>query len=205
MLCSIVLCRIVSGGGGFLHEREMALRTGLLGLAGATMAIPSSLPFAMFCMDFGKEGAALVASLLQVLLSCFHRDCSVPCSVDPGEEGVALVASLLQVIGIQNIQNNLKNLLVLLSCCNNYFRMPVIFYVCPVGLGEEDAVLVASLLQTRWFFFFFFFLGVAILSSLSFVLFCTNLGTVLVAFVYFHYRSIFGHELFCCGKYMILI
>ncbi|KAG8464195.1 hypothetical protein KFE25_003258 [Diacronema lutheri] len=62
-----------SGGGaaivgeGGLSEREMAARTALLGLAGATMAIPSSLPFAMFCMDFGKEGAALVGSVLQAV------------------------------------------------------------------------------------------------------------------------------------------
>lgn len=34
------------------------MKTALASLAGATIALPSSLPFALFALDFGKEGAA---------------------------------------------------------------------------------------------------------------------------------------------------
>ena len=44
------------------------LRLGrLASLAGATIAIPSSLPFAIFAVDFGKEGAAVLSGLISVV------------------------------------------------------------------------------------------------------------------------------------------
>jgi hypothetical protein len=36
-------------------------------VAGATIALPSSLPFALFSLDFGKEGAAVLSGLLSVV------------------------------------------------------------------------------------------------------------------------------------------
>ena len=42
-------------------------KTALASVAGATIALPTSLPFAIFSLDFGKEGAAVVGSLLQVV------------------------------------------------------------------------------------------------------------------------------------------
>lgn len=39
----------------------------LASIAGATIALPSSLPFALFALDFGKEGAAVLSGLLSVV------------------------------------------------------------------------------------------------------------------------------------------
>jgi hypothetical protein len=36
-------------------------------IAGATIALPSSLPFAIFALDFGKEGAAVLSALISVV------------------------------------------------------------------------------------------------------------------------------------------
>uniref|UniRef100_A0A7S0JHL1 Uncharacterized protein n=1 Tax=Calcidiscus leptoporus TaxID=127549 RepID=A0A7S0JHL1_9EUKA len=44
-----------------------ATKTVLASLAGATIAIPSSLPFALFSLDFGKEGAAVLSSILSAV------------------------------------------------------------------------------------------------------------------------------------------
>jgi hypothetical protein len=41
-------------------------KTALASLAGATIALPSSLPFALFSLDFGKEGAATLSALLSI-------------------------------------------------------------------------------------------------------------------------------------------
>ena len=38
--------------------------------AAAAIALPTSLPFAVFAMDFGKEGAAVLSSLLSALGFC---------------------------------------------------------------------------------------------------------------------------------------
>lgn len=43
-----------------------AVKTMILALCAATIAIPSSLPFVMFAIDFGKEGAALLSSILSM-------------------------------------------------------------------------------------------------------------------------------------------
>jgi len=43
------------------------MKTALASLAGATIALPSSLPFALFALDFGKEGAAVLSGLLSVI------------------------------------------------------------------------------------------------------------------------------------------
>ena len=45
----------------------MPTKTALTALAGASIALPSSLPFAIFSLDFGKEGAAVLSSILQVV------------------------------------------------------------------------------------------------------------------------------------------
>jgi len=42
-------------------------KTVLASVAGATIALPSSLPFALFSLDFGKEGAAVLSGLLSVV------------------------------------------------------------------------------------------------------------------------------------------
>ena len=42
-------------------------KTALASIAGATIALPSSLPFAIFSLDFGKEGAAVLSGLLSVV------------------------------------------------------------------------------------------------------------------------------------------
>mmetsp|Transcript_4198 Transcript_4198/g.10900 ORF Transcript_4198/g.10900 Transcript_4198/m.10900 type:complete len:736 (+) Transcript_4198:97-2304(+) len=42
-------------------------KTALASLAGATIALPTSLPFALFALDFGKEGAAVLSALLSVV------------------------------------------------------------------------------------------------------------------------------------------
>ena len=44
-----------------------ATKTALAALAGASIALPASLPFAIFSLDFGKEGAAVLSSILQVV------------------------------------------------------------------------------------------------------------------------------------------
>ena len=38
--------------------------------AAASIALPTSLPFAVFAMDFGKEGAAVLSSLISALAFC---------------------------------------------------------------------------------------------------------------------------------------
>ena len=43
------------------------VKTTLASIAGATIALPSSLPFAIFSLDFGKEGAAVLSGLLSVI------------------------------------------------------------------------------------------------------------------------------------------
>ena len=43
------------------------MKTTLASIAGATIALPVSLPFAIFSLDFGKEGAAVLSGLLQVV------------------------------------------------------------------------------------------------------------------------------------------
>ena len=42
-------------------------KTALASIAGATIALPSSLPFALFSLDFGKEGAAVLSGLISVV------------------------------------------------------------------------------------------------------------------------------------------
>ena len=42
-------------------------KTAIAAFAAATISIPSSLPFAMFAMDFGKEGAAVLSALLSAV------------------------------------------------------------------------------------------------------------------------------------------
>ena len=42
-------------------------KTLLASIAGATIALPSSLPFAIFSLDFGKEGATVLSALLSVV------------------------------------------------------------------------------------------------------------------------------------------
>ena len=42
-------------------------KTALASIAGATIALPSSLPFAIFSLDFGEEGAAVLSALLSVV------------------------------------------------------------------------------------------------------------------------------------------
>lgn len=50
-----------------LVSLSVPTKTALTALAGATIALPSSLPFAIFSLDFGKEGAAVLSSILQVV------------------------------------------------------------------------------------------------------------------------------------------
>ena len=42
-------------------------KTVLASIAGATISLPSCLPFAIFALDFGKEGAAVLSALLSVV------------------------------------------------------------------------------------------------------------------------------------------
>lgn len=50
-----------------LLSLSVPTKTALTALAGASIALPSSLPFAIFSLDFGKEGAAVLSSILQVV------------------------------------------------------------------------------------------------------------------------------------------
>ena len=54
-------------------------KTALTALAGASIALPSSLPFAIFSLDFGKEGAAVLSSILQVVCSRSLQSGPPPC------------------------------------------------------------------------------------------------------------------------------
>ena len=59
-----------AGGGGMaapLLRLSGPTKTILSSIAGATIALPSSLPFAVFALDFGKEGAAVLAALMSIL------------------------------------------------------------------------------------------------------------------------------------------
>ena len=56
------------GGAVPILEISAPFKTAITALAGATIALPSSLPFAIFALDFGKEGAAVLSSILQVLM-----------------------------------------------------------------------------------------------------------------------------------------
>lgn len=42
-------------------------KTALASIAGATIALPSSLPFAIFSLDFGKEGAAVLSAFVSAV------------------------------------------------------------------------------------------------------------------------------------------
>jgi len=45
------------------------VKTLLASIAGATIALPSSLPFALFSLDFGKEGATFLSAIISIASS----------------------------------------------------------------------------------------------------------------------------------------
>lgn len=64
---SAVSASAASLAGAPLLALSPRTKTALASLAGATIALPSSLPFALFSLDFGKEGAAVLSALLSVV------------------------------------------------------------------------------------------------------------------------------------------
>ncbi|KAL1507584.1 hypothetical protein AB1Y20_007203 [Prymnesium parvum] len=56
-----------SAAGAVYLPLASSTKTMLASIAGATIALPSSLPFAIFALDFGKEGAAVLGALLSAV------------------------------------------------------------------------------------------------------------------------------------------